>query len=231
MFSGIAGNMTDKIGVGDVCLSKEVVYHDAEITMIDQHYPYLDSYKGDENLIKAAGRACEETNTKYIVGKIATGDKFVGDTRTKNAIKASCDPDCVEMEGAAIAHIACKNDIPFLIIRAMSDNADEQATETLVVKHFDAAEYCDKAADICELTVILLIKILNINIKPHRKMRFCFIIYSMCKDKGHAKAQPLPCIYLLSFDVRDCTLIICKCKHCLAVFFFYCIFSVACFTI
>lgn len=153
VFSGIAGNMTDKIGVGDVCLSKEVVYHDAEITMIDQHYPYLDSYKGDENLIKAAGRACEETNTKYIVGKIATGDKFVGDTRTKNAIKASCDPDCVEMEGAAIAHIACKNDIPFLIIRAMSDNADEQATETLVVKHFDAAEYCDKAADICELTV------------------------------------------------------------------------------
>ena len=153
VFSGIAGNMTDKIGVGDVCLSKEVVYHDAEITMIDQHYPYHDSYKGDENLIKAAGRACEETNTKYIVGKIATGDKFVGDTRTKNAIKASCDPDCVEMEGAAIAHIACKNDIPFLIIRAMSDNADEQATETLVVKHFDAAEYCDKAADICELTV------------------------------------------------------------------------------
>lgn len=153
IFSGIAGNMTDKIGVGDVCLSKEVVYHDAEISMIKQHYPNMESYMGDEKLIEAASRACTEVGTKYIVGKIATGDKFIGDSETKNAIKAYCDPDCVEMEGAAIAHIACKNDIPFLIIRAMSDNADEKRTEELVVKQFDISEYCDHAAKICELTV------------------------------------------------------------------------------
>jgi len=153
MFSGIAGNMTSKIGVGDVVLSKEVTYHDAEIPMIAQHYPNMDSYFGDENMIAAASRACEETNTKYIVGKIATGDKFIGETEQKNAIAAFCDPDCVEMEGAAIAHIACKNDIPFVIIRAMSDNADETAREELVEKHFDISEYCDKAADICELCI------------------------------------------------------------------------------
>ncbi|MEG0091528.1 MAG: 5'-methylthioadenosine/adenosylhomocysteine nucleosidase, partial [Oscillospiraceae bacterium] len=68
-------------------------------------------------------------------------------------IKAFCNPDCVEMEGAAIAHIACKNDIPFVIIRAMSDNADEKAFENLVTKQFDTSEYCDKAADICELCI------------------------------------------------------------------------------
>ena len=151
--SGIAGNMTSKVGIGDVVLSDTVQYHDAEISMIRQHYPNLDVYKGDKGLIEAAERACEETGTKYIVGKIATGDKFIGDSRSKNAIREYCDPDCVEMEGAAIAHIACKNDIPFIIIRAMSDNADEAATDTLVVKHFDVSEYCDKAADICELTV------------------------------------------------------------------------------
>lgn len=153
VFSGIAGNMTSKIGIGDVCLGKEVLYHDAEIRMINQHYPHMDSYMGDENLIAAASRACEETGTKYIAGKIATGDLFIGDSETKNRIRAACNPDCVEMEGAAIAHIACKNDIPFLIIRSMSDNADEDATETLVVKQFDISEYCDKAAKICELTV------------------------------------------------------------------------------
>ena len=153
VFSGIAGNMTSKIGVGDVVLSREVTYHDAEIPMIAQHYPNMDSYFADENLIAAASRACEETNTTYIVGKIATGDKFIGETAQKNAIAAFCDPDCVEMEGAAIAHIACKNDIPFIIIRSMSDNADETAREELVEKHFDISEYCDKAADICELCI------------------------------------------------------------------------------
>lgn len=153
VFSGIAGNMTSKIGVGDVVLSREVTYHDAEIPMIAQHYPNMDSYFGDENLIAAASRACEETSTNYIVGKIATGDKFIGETAQKNAIAEFCNPDCVEMEGAAIAHIACKNDIPFIIIRSMSDNADETAREELVEKHFDISEYCDKAADICELCI------------------------------------------------------------------------------
>ncbi len=151
--SGIAGNMSSKIGVGDVVISKEVTYHDAEITMINQHYPNMDSYFAGEEMIAAAEKACRDTDIKYIVGKIATGDKFIGDSAVKRSIKDFCDPDCVEMEGAAIAHIACKNDIPFVIIRAMSDNADEKATEELVVKQFDTSAYCDKAADICELCV------------------------------------------------------------------------------
>ncbi len=151
--SGIAGNMTSKVGVGDVVISKEVTYHDTEISMIAQAYPNMDSYFADEKMIAAAEKACDETNTHHIVGKIATGDRFIGETALKNAIADFCNPDCVEMEGAAIAHIACKNDIPFLIIRSMSDNADETAREELVEKHFDISEYCDKAADICELTI------------------------------------------------------------------------------
>ena len=151
--SGIAGNLSPKIGVGDVVVSKEVTYHDAELSMVSQHYPHMNSYFADEKLIAAAEKACEETNTKHIVGKVATGDKFVGDSEVKNAIKAFCAPDCVEMEGAAIAHIACKNDIPFVIIRAMSDNADEKAMEELVVQNYDTSAYCDKSADICELCI------------------------------------------------------------------------------
>lgn len=153
IFSGIAGNMTSKIGIGDICLGREVVYHDAEIPMIKQHYPYLESYKGDEKMIAAAGKACREIGVKYIRGKIATGDKFIGDSRTKKRIARQCSPDCVEMEGAAVAHIAAKNDLPFLIIRAMSDDADEAVREKIDQKSFDIADYCDKAAQICRLTV------------------------------------------------------------------------------
>ncbi|MEG1895827.1 MAG: 5'-methylthioadenosine/adenosylhomocysteine nucleosidase [Oscillospiraceae bacterium] len=151
--SGIAGNFSTEIGVGDVVLSKEITYHDAQISMIEKAYPFMSSYKGDENLLKAGQKACEETKTGYLLGKIATGDLFICEKEAKAKIKAFCDPDCVEMEGAAIAHIACKNDIPFVIIRAMSDNADEKAFENLVTKQFDTSEYCDKAADICELCI------------------------------------------------------------------------------
>ena len=154
--SGIAGNMSVKVGVGDVVLSKEVTYHDAQLSMIKQAYPYLESYKGDEKLLAAAEKACKETGVHAISGKIATGDQFVCEKDVKERIKNFCDPDCVEMEGAAIAHVASKNDVPFIIIRAMSDNADEAALDHLVIKNFDVSEYCDKAAEICAKTIIYM---------------------------------------------------------------------------
>ena len=67
---------------------------------------------------------------------------------TKAAIEAKCAPDCVEMEGAAVSQIAAKNDVPCVILRAMSDNADEDGHEVLVVKKFSIAEYVATATRI-----------------------------------------------------------------------------------
>ncbi|MEG1010532.1 MAG: 5'-methylthioadenosine/adenosylhomocysteine nucleosidase [Ruthenibacterium sp.] len=153
VFSGIAGNMTDQIGVGDIVISREAVYHDAENRMIAETYPHLESFSADAALIAAAQRACRDIGTKYIVGKIATGDQFVGDSAVKKCIQQRCSPDCVEMEGAAVAHVAAKNDVPFVILRTMSDDADETAYDALVGKPFDIREYCDTAARICEALV------------------------------------------------------------------------------
>ena len=99
IFSGIAGNMTSKIGIGDVVIGKTVLYHDAQLDMICQNPPYLKEYAGDPALIAAAEKACAEAGVKALTGKIATGDLFVGDSETKAAIEAKCAPDCVEMEG------------------------------------------------------------------------------------------------------------------------------------
>ena len=106
IFSGIAGNMTSKIGIGDVVIGKTVLYHDAQLDMICQNPPFLKEYTGDPALIAAAEKACADAGVKALVGKIATGDLFVGDSETKAAIEAKCAPDCVEMEGAAVRHPA-----------------------------------------------------------------------------------------------------------------------------
>lgn len=148
IFSGIAGNMTSKIGIGDVVIGKTVLYHDAQLDMICQNPPFLTEYTGDPALIAAAQAACEAQGVKALVGKIATGDLFVGDSETKNAIAAKCAPDCVEMEGAAVSQIAAKNEIPCVILRAMSDNADEAGHEVLVVKKFSISEYVETATNI-----------------------------------------------------------------------------------
>ena len=148
IFSGIAGNMTSKIGIGDVVIGKTVLYHDAQLDMICQNPPFLKEYTGDPELIAAAEKACAEAGVKALVGKIATGDLFVGDSETKAAIEAKCAPDCVEMEGAAVSQIAAKNGVPCVILRAMSDNADEDGHEVLVVKKFSIAEYVATATKI-----------------------------------------------------------------------------------
>ena len=148
IFSGIAGNMTSKIGIGDVVIGKTVLYHDAQLDMICQNPPFLKEYTGDAALIAAAEKACADAGVKALVGKIATGDLFVGDSATKAAIEAKCAPDCVEMEGAAVSQIAAKNGVPCVILRAMSDNADEDGHEVLVVKKFSIGEYVATATKI-----------------------------------------------------------------------------------
>lgn len=148
IFSGIAGNMTGKIGIGDVVVGKTVVYHDAEDGMISQSAPFTAEYPGDETLVAAAMEACAAAGVKAIAGTIATGDQFVGDAATKQAIAAKKAPDCVEMEGAAVSQIAAKNGVPCVILRAMSDNSDESGYEVLVVKNFSISEYVATATKI-----------------------------------------------------------------------------------
>ena len=148
IFSGIAGNMTSRIGIGDVVVGQTVFYHDAELDMLAQSAPFLKEYTGDPALVKAALDACAACGVRAIAGRIATGDRFVGDAATKKAIEEACHPDCVEMEGAAVSQVAGRNGVPCVILRAMSDNADESGYDVLVVKKFSITEYVKTATDI-----------------------------------------------------------------------------------
>lgn len=126
---GIAGAMDKRLKVLDVVLSSEAVHHDGD-AVLAKYYPFQKEYKADEKLIALAEKACEKAvnGHSHYVGRIATGDVFVEGGDVRDRIKKDFAPLCVEMEGAAIAQACYMNEKPFLIIRTMSDNADDSAS-------------------------------------------------------------------------------------------------------
>ena len=131
--TGIAGALSKEMPLCSVVLGKEVVYHDfTPDWILKKNPPYANVFKADPRLLELAEKVCKTAADVpcYKAGKIATGDCFVEDAATAARLKEmGC--DCVEMEGAAIAHTCLLNKIPCLIIRSLSDFADEAAMATM----------------------------------------------------------------------------------------------------
>ena len=131
--TGIAGAIHHDLKVLDVVVSRELCYHDYNARFLRDYPPYIDSIRASDLMIEAAVEAFEAIDhgsSCCFVGKIASGDQFIESSEVKNKIVEEHHPMCVEMEGAAIGHACTVNDIPFVIIRTMSDNADDNATES-----------------------------------------------------------------------------------------------------
>ncbi len=146
--TGIAGSLKSEINIADVVLSTDVVHHDMDATgfgypagQIPQMKEF--SFSADEGLRKLAYDCCKEVNPEIgvFIGRVVSGDQFISDRVKKEWISKTFGGSCTEMEGAAIAQTAYLNHIPFLIIRAISDKADDSADmdysefEPLAVKH------------------------------------------------------------------------------------------------
>lgn len=146
--TGIAGSLKNEINIADVVLSTDVVHHDMDATgfgypvgQIPQMKEF--SFPADENLRKLAYDCCKEVNPEIgvFIGRVVSGDQFISDRVKKDWISKTFGGACTEMEGAAIAQAAYLNHIPFLIIRAISDKADDSANmdysefEAKAVKH------------------------------------------------------------------------------------------------
>ncbi len=128
---GIAGGMDSSLKVLDVVISKDAGFHDTQPGVCDRFYPFTNIFTADQSLVETTVKACETLKGKdftYKVGRVATGDVFVSSSEQKQRINERLEnPLCVEMEGAAIAQASYMNEVPFVIIRTISDFADEQA--------------------------------------------------------------------------------------------------------
>ena len=132
--TGIAGSLNKDINIGDIVLSTDVVQHDMDATGFGYRKGQIPQmpvffFEADEKLRKLAKGVCQEVNPEIQVfeGRIVSGDQFVCDQDVKDRIVSEFSAYATEMEGAAIGQAAYLNEIPFLVVRAISDKADGSA--------------------------------------------------------------------------------------------------------
>ena len=131
--TGIAGSLSAELDIGDLVVSRDAMYHDFNCCAFGYpvgKVPDMDviAFPADESMIDYAFTAAESVNPGHTkIGRVASGDQFVASPELKDRIIASTQGLCTEMEGAAIAQTAYRNGIPFVILRAISDKADNSA--------------------------------------------------------------------------------------------------------
>lgn len=133
--TGIAGSLKAEIEIGDIVLSTDALQHDMDATNFGYplgQIPRMDvlSFPADERLRALAKECCGRVNPDIHTyeGRVVSGDQFISDQAKKEWLIENFQGFCTEMEGAAIAQAAYLNKIPFLIIRAISDKADNSAS-------------------------------------------------------------------------------------------------------
>ena len=150
--TGIAGSLNAQLDIGDLVISTDAMYHDFDCV----HFGYemgrvpgmdVTGFPADAEMIRLALAAAEAVHPGHCrQGRIASGDLFVAEKTTKEAIIRKTQALCTEMEGAAIAHTAYLNDVPFVIIRAISDKADDSAQMDYPTFETQAAHRCAEVA-------------------------------------------------------------------------------------
>ncbi|MCL2481588.1 MAG: 5'-methylthioadenosine/adenosylhomocysteine nucleosidase [Spirochaetaceae bacterium] len=133
IFSGIAGCLSKDIDIGDIVISADTMQHDMDASALgfkigEIPYTGIRLIEADPEMINAA-KNFKAGNSKIILGRILTGDRFIAKLEERNYLAAEMEGVAVEMEGAAAAITAKLNNIPFLIIRVISDKSDGKALD------------------------------------------------------------------------------------------------------
>jgi len=131
LFSGVAGAINSNLHIGDLIAATKLCQHDLDITAFGHPYGYVPEGKvyveADKTLLILAKEVAKEKGIELKEGVIATGDQFIADSKKKEWIGKTFKADALEMEGAAVAVVCDAFDIPFFVLRSISDAADMDA--------------------------------------------------------------------------------------------------------
>ncbi len=160
IFTGIAGGLNPELNPGDIVIGKLVGYHDYHSVKLDataqptnqtinpvnkQFNPEF--FEADKILLQKAETAAQVIDFMKIdnkkptvkTGKIITGDIFVHSKTLVEQLWNDYQADATEMEGAAVAQVCFQQQLPLLVIRSLSDKADENARKDMLSFYKTAA--------------------------------------------------------------------------------------------
>lgn len=146
IFTGVAGGVNPDIKVGDIVVSTDLMEHDFDCTAFGSapgEIPRMETskFEADEELVKIATEVAHATfeSERVRVGRIVSGDQFIASVEKVSWLNEIFSAECTEMEGAAVAHVCYMFNTPFVILRAISDNANHDGA-------MDFAEFTALAA-------------------------------------------------------------------------------------
>jgi len=155
LFSGVAGGINPELKIGDLIIANKLCQHDLDITAFGHPNGFVPGgaifVESSKDLNNIAKKVASENGLKVIEGTIATGDQFVHSVERKNFIESTFKADALEMEGASVAVVCDALNVPFFILRAISDTADMDAgfdfDEFLKSSAKNSADYLIKIVD------------------------------------------------------------------------------------
>lgn len=146
---GSAGSANDELDIGDIVIGRQLVQHDFDATAFGRPKGYISNLglyvESDNSLIEKMKNTIskiQDNGFKIKIGIIASGDIFCTDIKMKEKIRAKFNADAIEMEGAAIAQVCKLDNIPFLIIRSISDKPNGN-------NHITFDQFLEKASKRC----------------------------------------------------------------------------------
>lgn len=152
--TGVAGSLNATLDIGDILVSRDALHHDMDVSPLGYEpgiVPQMREsiFPADEELISLALASCQKVNPDVhaLTGRVVSGDQFIAKKEVKERLISLFHGDCAEMEGAAIAHGAYLNRLPFVIIRAISDKADESAEMDYPSFEKAAAAHCARLVE------------------------------------------------------------------------------------
>jgi adenosylhomocysteine/aminodeoxyfutalosine nucleosidase len=131
LFSGVAGAINPELHIGDLIIADKLCQHDLDISIFGHAYGFVPEgavfVESDKELREVAKKVAKANELKLIEGTIATGDQFVASNERKEFIVEHFQADALEMEGASVAVVCDALNVPFFILRAISDTANDDA--------------------------------------------------------------------------------------------------------
>ena len=161
--TGFAGSLSKDLRIGDIVVSSEAVQHDFDVSPIgfkkgEIPFTGLVVFPADKQFVDSACKVISETlpdDVNVLSGRICSGDQFISDKAAKDRICSEFGGLCCEMEGAAVAQVCYLNSVPFLILRAVSDSADDSAGDEFNFSVFQSSVAEEFASAIIKLIPII----------------------------------------------------------------------------